>query len=152
MIASMITIIDEEHEKKHEKLRSYVKELIEKNRDKLAIEDRWAIDVKILCGRHLGASRGSVEWIPDTYEATIAIRCDLPGPLVRWETIHELIELAHYRSGTTIDQFARTIREHGLREVADLFMGHYRVVRNQEIEEDVGRYLGIRRPSGRQYE
>jgi hypothetical protein len=140
----MIATMDEEHAKQHDILKENICAFIDKNRGKLGIEDHWIIEVNISCGRH---AHGLVEWVPDTYEATLGIRCDLPGPLVRWVTTHELIELSLYRSGTVIDQFARTVRESGLREVADLFMSQYRVARNQEIEEEVGRYLCIRRPA-----
>jgi hypothetical protein len=135
------------HEAWHQVVRKQVLSLVEEHRCKVGLEDRWQIEVKISCRKSLDVD-GLVEWIPDTYEATITICCDLSLEAIRWETIHELHELSKYRSGTIIDQFARTVREYGLGGVADLFMGQYRIARNQEIEDDVGRYLQERRPIG----
>ncbi len=138
-------MIDREHEQTHRAIEEWVLACIDAHRGHIGIDDRWSIKVKVLCGR--GEPRGIVEWIPDCYEATIGIRCDLSLDQIRWETIHELYELAKYRSGTIVDQFVRAIKGCGMAEVADLFVSQYRLARNQEIEEDIGRYLQERRPS-----
>lgn len=140
-------IINEQHEVYHRKVARQVQSLIDEHRDKIGLERRWQIHIVVLCERNLFAARGRIEWVPDTYEATIHIRCNLPGSLLRWEVVHELHELSKYRSGTIIHQFARTVREHGMREVATLFMDQYCMARNQEIEEDVERYLQASRPN-----
>ena len=127
----------------HKKLHQTVTEIIASHRKGIGIDPRWRINVEISCDTIRG---GMISWIPDTYEATVTVCCDLPPDLLLWETIHELAELSKYRSGTIIEQFARIAREYGLSDTVNLFMSQYRMARNQEIEEEVGRYLQEFRP------
>lgn len=142
----MLVISD--HLQCHETVKDWVIKLVAQHRDTLEIESRWVIDVAVLCPQEGSeqALAGLVEWIPDTYQAKLSIRCDLPYSLVRWETIHELQELAWYRTGTAVSHFVSNCQEHCLGELSSLFMRHYRVARNQEVEQAVERYLGERRP------
>lgn len=140
-------LIVSDHLRCHETIKDWVNKLISQHRETIGLESRWIIDVSVLCAHETtDQSAGLIEWIPDTYQAKLSIRCDLPYGLVRWETIHELQELAWYRSGTAVSHFVSNCQEHCLGELAALFMRQYRVARNQEVEQAIERYLGERRP------
>jgi len=121
----------------HEEKKKWVQEVIAYHRDKLGLERKWKINVQILCSDSQERS-ALVKWIPDTYEATLYLMCDLSYIALSREVIHELVELSLYRSGTIIDQFARR----GSRDIAEFFMSQYRIARNQEVEQIVSLYLG----------
>jgi len=132
------------HQKRHNQVKAWTQDLINLHRGNLGIEEKWQISIEFLCDVRKDIA-GLIEWIPDTYEATLSIRCDLPYGLIRWEVVHELVELSKYRSGTAVGLFVEHCKKYEIG--ADLFMGQYRTARNQEVENEVGRYLGERRPT-----
>lgn len=143
----MMTLLPTDHESRHARCREWTTALIGQHRDRLGIEPKWVIHTQLLCvEREDHPPQALVEWLPDTYEATISLRCDLPYGILRWETIHELVELSLYRTGTICDHFFQLVRAGGAMEFAELFMSQYRVARNQEVEGIVERYLGETRP------
>ena len=141
---------EENHSDHHRRNNAWIVSLVGQHRDRLGIEPNWIIRVHLLCAKETVEEdtlpNGYVEWMPDTYEATLGICCDLPYGLLRWETIHELMELSLYRTGTVCDHCFHAVREYGSVDMADLFMSQYRLARNQEIETLVERYLGESRP------
>jgi hypothetical protein len=134
------------HQDQHEKVQNSVQALIALHRGTLGIEEKWQIHVKVIC-KDTDIS-GLMEWIPDTYEATLSIRCDFPYALLRWVTVHELVELSWYKTGTAVCQFVEQCGKHDMRDAAQFFMSQYRIFRNQEIEREVERYLAEKRPCG----
>lgn len=135
------------HQERHEKVKNSVESLITLHRGPIGVEEKWQIHVKVLCKDHPEIA-GLMEWIPDSYEATLSIRCDLSYALLRWETIHELVELSRYKTGTAVCQFVEQCGKYEMRDAAQFFMSQYRIFRNQEIEREVERYLIEKRPCG----
>jgi hypothetical protein len=143
---SEVAIIN--HKDQHEKVQQEVTSLIALHRGYLGVEEKWQIQIQILCKDHPEIT-GLMEWIPDTYQATLSIRCNLSYALLRWETIHELVELSRYKTGTAVCQFVEQCYD--MRDAAQFFMSQYRIFRNQEIEREVERYLAEKRPCGGSY-
>lgn len=142
-------VVIRDHKDQHEKIQRSVQSLIALHRGSLGIEEKWQIHIQVLCRREDDIA-ALIEWIPDTYMATLSIRCDLSYALLRWETIHELVELSRYKTGTAVCQFIEQCNGPGMWNAAQFFLSQYRIFRNQEIEREVERYLSEKRPCGGQ--
>lgn len=135
----------------HARLLLWVSELIRIHRRMIDINPRWSITPLIYCPEEMDGRNAVMTWRPDTWEAFLSVRCDLPSYLhLRWEVLHELFELHWGSTGTLVYSLIHDMLPSSLLSHADslysYWMEQYRVARNQEIEAAVSLYLHEDRP------
>ena len=135
----------------HARLLIWVGELVRIHRAMIGILPRWTITPLVYCPEDLEGRNAVMTWRPDTWEAFLSIRCDLPSyEHVRWEVVHELFELHWASTGTLVHSLIHDIlpsfSSPSLSSLFPYWMEQYRTARNQEIEAAVSLYLHKERP------
>ena len=129
----------------HHRISLWVSELIRVHRFSIGIQPRWSIVPLVYCPEALGGSNAVMTWRPDSWEAFLSIRCDLPSYRhLRWEVLHELFELHWASTGTLVHSLIHEVLPD--EQFLSYWMEQYRIARNQEIESAVSLYLHEDRP------
>ena len=135
-----------QHTHLHDKLRKTLLELVQWHRDRLGIERAWKVNVGVLCPFESPSEvypNAYVTWDMDTWSALVMMRCDVEQEFVLHEVLHELMELAEYRTGTLWHYVCQQLLAEGRvsSELIEYVTKEYEQARNQETNRKVDLYL-----------
>lgn len=131
----------------HAGIESWVSHSLSLHRADVGIEHSWSLVVEVVCPSSFSGQKeheAQIEWDSEVWFARVSLCCSLPFDLRQWVLIHELYELKHWRTGDAFHNLASLLPPSELR---DLVIHQFHQARNQEIEQEVGQYLGQRRPN-----
>lgn len=134
----------------YQRLSNCVEKLIKIHRTAIGLLTTWQILPVICSSKELQGGNAVMSWRPDTWEAYLSIRDDLPTyQHLLWEVVHELFELHWSATGTLTYTLVYQVLPSLLgkqQEYIQFWMEHYRMARNQEVESAVRAYLHRDRP------
>lgn len=141
---------DQAHRVVHTQGKGLALSLVEKHRASLGIEPNWTIDPVVLCPADLKNHEAVIWWDAEVYYARLYVRCTIPSQFLEWLVLHELCELAYWRTTGYIQQLIESVGYRGSLEkrqqTQEILKREGQRMRNQEIEWRLYGLTGRRRP------